>query len=234
MTEPGGLGTADYSAARARGRAAAALLFDLDGLLIDSEDACFEAAKTVLARHSGLTLPTAWYGAQVGKSAEETYDSLRTEFRLRPRLQELLAERYEILARWYAEPTVLPGAEALILEAVRGGKLLGVVSSSPQPLVEAALGALAFGGCFHTVVTADHAMVARPKPFPDPYRTACKLLDLDPAEALAFEDSSSGATAAVLAGIPTVAVPNRWTVGQAFPDAVLKVPTLLHLLPDRD
>ncbi|WP_442543823.1 HAD family hydrolase [Arthrobacter sp. KN11-1C] len=234
MTEPGGLRAADCSAARARGRAAAALLFDLDGLLIDSEDACFEAAKTVLARHSGLTLPAAWYGAQVGKSAAETYDSLRTDFRLRPRLQELLAERHELLARWYEAPKVLPGAEALVLEAVRGGKRLGVVSSSPQSLVDAALSALPFGGRFDAVVAADHAMVSRLKPFPDPYWAACTLLDLDPGDALALEDSSSGAIAAVLAGIPTVAVPSRWTAGQPFPDGVLKVGSLLHLLADSD
>ncbi len=234
MTESGDPGTADCSAARLRCRAAAALLFDLDGLLIDSEDACFEAAKTVLARHRRLELPAAWYGAQVGKSAAETYDSLRTDFLLRPRLEELLAERHELLARWYAAPKVLPGAEALVLEAVRGGKRLGVVSSSPQSLVNAALDALPFGGRFDAIVTADHTRVARLKPFPDPYWAACALLDLDPADALAFEDSSSGATAAVLAGITTVAVPSRWTAGQAFPDGVLKVASLLHLLPDRN
>lgn len=211
-------------------RTSRALLFDLDGLLIDSEEACFEVAKAILGRHRRLELPEAWYGALVGHSARETYEQLVADFGLSPSLEELLAERRELLARWYAAPSVLPGAEALVTEAARAGKQLAVVSSSSDALVRAAVAALPFGCYFDTVVTADHPMVARLKPAPDPYLSACKLLDVEPAAALAIEDSPTGAAAALEAGIPVVVVPNRWTARKTFPPGVRAASSLDDLL----
>jgi HAD superfamily hydrolase (TIGR01509 family) len=209
-----------------------AFVFDLDGLLISTEEACFQTARTLVRRHSSGAgeLGRADYAPLVGRPVAESWAGLRERFRLAPALAQLVAERDETLLGWYGAPEVLPGAEALVCRLHADGLPLAIASGAPGPLVAAAAAALPFGACFSAVVSADHDGVRAPKPCPDAYLVACRLLGVDPAHATAIEDSPAGAAAALGAGLATLVVANEFTAGREFPDGVVHAPSLGAIL----
>ena len=97
-----------------------------------------------------------------------------------------------------------PGAVELV-ERLRGRTRLGLASNSPRHLVDAALATARITDAFEAIVTSDD--VAESKPAPDIYLLTCERLGVDPADALALEDSASGIAAAKAAGLTCIAVP---------------------------
>jgi putative hydrolase of the HAD superfamily len=146
-------------------------------------------------------------------------------------VNELLAERHRRLLAAYERPRLLPGALELVAAARGAGLALAIASSAPGILVETAAAALPFSTDLKAVISADHSLVAAPKPAPDCYLAACSLLGVAPATALALEDSPSGARAAVSAGLQTIIVPNVWTVDGAFPEQAERVTSLADIIP---
>ncbi|MEZ5074140.1 MAG: HAD family phosphatase [Solirubrobacterales bacterium] len=182
-----------------------AVVFDLDGVLLDSERRWNEAKEAVTREAGGR-----WRGeaarAMMGMSSPEWSAYMRDELGV-----PLGAERIDALvvarmrAGYAAGLPLLPGAVA----AVRGLAdrwPLGLASSSNRELIEAFLDLAGLRREFRAVVSSEE--VGRGKPSPDVYLEACSLLGVAPARSVAIEDSANGIRAAATAGMVVVAVPN--------------------------
>ncbi|PZA06232.1 MULTISPECIES: HAD family phosphatase [unclassified Meiothermus] len=176
-----------------------ALLFDLDGTLADTDRLHEQAWLEVLLPH-GIRGDHAFYQQHISGHLNPEIVS-----RLLPHLSPLertaLIEAKEQRFRELAQDLeALPGLEELWRWARERGLALALVTNAPRSNAEHVLQAL--GLEFDLVVLAEELAAGKPDPLP--YRTALERLGLEPAEALAFEDSPSGVRAAVEAGIPTI------------------------------
>jgi HAD superfamily hydrolase (TIGR01509 family) len=201
-----------------------AAIFDMDGLLLDTEPLWAEAERELLERH-GDVFTDADREASHGRAASQTARA----YALRLGLPEEDIEREILdimLAHYASGPPLRPGARALI-GALDGRMALAVASNTTAPLVERALQA---AGLHVLVIVASGADMGRPKPLPDVYLEACRLLDVEPGDAVAFEDSPAGIRAAVAAGLTAVGVPDRGHVNLSAAGAHVVVPSLAHVV----
>lgn len=183
----------------------AAVLFDMDGLLVDTEPLWLETETEVMAR-LGASWTTRDQEALLGGSMQRTVGYLLAKA-ARPvpprRVERWLSEG--MLDRVRAgRVTVRPGARELLTEVAGAGLPHGLVTSSQRLFAEAVLAST--GITFPVTVCAED--VAATKPDPDPYLHGAKLLDADPARCVALEDSPNGVASATAAGCRVVAVPS--------------------------
>jgi HAD superfamily hydrolase (TIGR01509 family) len=193
-----------------------ALLFDFDGLLMDTESPEVEIWQEIYASHQAVFPLETWIHRVVG-STDANFDAAANLAavtgrdvdveNLRQRARLLRLEKQSRLG-------ALPGAQAILSAAARLGLRLAIVSSSPHGWVDGYLDQLAIRPHFEQVICREDA--PRLKPHPDLYLEAMRRLELSPAECLAFEDSPNGVLAAHRAGLRVVGVPNPVTV-QAGP-----------------
>lgn len=192
-----------------------ALIFDFDGLILDTESSCFAAWQSLFAEH-GQTYTLEDYLVIVGttNAARDPIALLRERTgrdhdrdALRSRLSELERSCNHALAP-------LPGVVDLIDQARALGMRVGVASSSSRGWVEGHLRAQKLFDRFDTLV--NRSEILRPKPEPDIYLEALRQLGVAADEALAIEDSYNGSLAAKRAGIRCLAVPNTITRTQTF------------------
>lgn len=184
------------------------VVFDLDGLLVDSEERWGEAEQQVVESF-GRPWDPAVRTELLGKGPEDAALTLAAHLGdgVDPAevARRMLAAALEAFDRGIP---VLPGARELV-EGLRGRVPIGVATNSRRVLAERALTATGLGSLVDVVVCVDD--VALPKPAPDPYATACEKLGADPTRSVAFEDSPVGMRAARAAGL--------WVVGcPSFPD----------------
>jgi len=190
-----------------------AAVFDCDGLLVDTArcwQAAYHAAAAAVERSlDGVDLAPL-DGASVSSAAEilgGVLGCLVPERLLRSALLETMGT---------FAPQAMPGAKRLL--AVLDGRLpLAVASNAPADAVSIALGRTGLRSFLPVVVSAEEAGAGKPKP--DVYLEACARLAVDPSDAIAFEDSAVGATAAQAAGL-TVVVVSRVPAAQALGDLV--------------
>jgi HAD superfamily hydrolase (TIGR01509 family) len=181
-----------------------AVVFDMDGLLLDSETAWQAAEEELLARH-GSRLTDEDRLASIGRSVDEVIRWYATRIGYgSERVGELRDELMALVRERYAGIAAMPGALELI-GRLRGRVALGLASNTDRSLVDHALAAAGLSDTFDAVVTAED--VARPKPAPDLYALVCDRLGVRPEEAVALEDSRTGVVAAKSAGLWCVAVP---------------------------
>lgn len=207
-----------------------ALIFDFDGLILDTETPEYQVWQAVYREH-GLELTLAvwagWLGGD-GDSVYNPYDDL--ERRLgHPLDREALRQRalQSSLALVAAQP-VLPGVESYLAEAKRlGGLGLAIASSSPRDWVDGHLSRLGLLAHFDAIKTAED--VERTKPDPALFLAALDALGARPEEAIVLEDSPNGVLAAKRAGIFCVAVPNPLTRQLALDHADLRLDSLADL-----
>jgi HAD superfamily hydrolase (TIGR01509 family) len=181
------------------------VLFDMDGLLVDSEPLWFEVESAVMARLGG-----SWgerdQAALVGGSLDKSLDYLlakATRPASRATVGRWMVEgMVELLST--REVPVMPGARQLLTEVAGAGVPYGLVTSSERPVMEAVLSRLAV--TFPVTVCGDD--VSHSKPDPEPYLLAAAKLGADPGGCVAIEDSPNGVAAAEGAGCITVAVPS--------------------------
>jgi len=184
----------------------AAVFFDLDGVLIDSETAWDAARRTVVAETGGHWRADAT-AAMMGMSAAEWSRYLRDELGVplaTAAINEMVVAR--LLAGYKRELPLLPGA-VVAVRRLAARWPLGLASSANRQVIEVVLSASGLAGSFAGTVSGDE--VARGKPAPDIYLAAAHKLDVSPAGALAVEDSTNGVCAAAAAGMRVVAIPNR-------------------------
>jgi HAD superfamily hydrolase (TIGR01509 family) len=183
----------------------AAVLFDMDGLLVDTEPLWFEVETEVMSRLGG-EWSTADQAKLVGGSLQTTLDYLLGKA-TRPVSRDVLAGWMldGMVARVARGPVTLrPGAAALLAEVEAAGLPHALVTSSERVIMAAVFAVT--GLDFATTVCAED--VSRIKPDPEPYLLATKLLGVDPAASVVLEDSPNGVAAAEAAGCQVIAVPN--------------------------
>jgi HAD superfamily hydrolase (TIGR01509 family) len=182
------------------------VVFDMDGVLIESEQVWDEVRQVYVEENGGRWTETASRD-QMGMSTPEWSAYLVEQLGV-PGPPEKVAE--EVIARvgeqYGDEPPLIDGA----VDAVRTAAdrwPLAIASSSPPKLIAAILDAAGLTDAFRVTVSSEE--VARGKPAPDVYLEACRRLGVDPTKAAAVEDSSNGLRAAHAAGLTVLAVPNR-------------------------
>jgi HAD superfamily hydrolase (TIGR01509 family) len=204
---------------------ARAVVFDLDGLLIDSETACFHVINKVL-EPTGAVLTEARFAQHIGHSARSLYVNLSAEQGIELDPDDILIRRDELLVAYYENPEPMPGAMELMAALYESGVKVAVASSSHQDLVNRAVTGLGLRHIVSAVVSDGHPEVTHLKPAPDLYLVALSELGVDPELGVGIEDSPTGALAALSAGLRTIVVPSVWTRNRAFPDEVTHVESL--------
>ena len=182
------------------------VVFDCDGLLVDTEP-CWERAERRMFARRGLPMTPAQRASFIGKSGWEVSAMMAPLFGEDGRTDELADEMMaSVLELIRAEATVMPGARDVVALVATAGIPIIVASNSPRDIVDAALVAGGLDDLIDEIVAIEE--VARPKPAPDVYLEACRRLDADPARCVAFEDSGPGLASAAAAGLFVVAVPS--------------------------
>ena len=196
-----------------------AAIFDLDGLIVDSEPLQLRAINRALAP-VGIALTEADWMQRVGHKSIETIRLLKARhgFAADPdAIEQAKLTAYRQLIRQDGALALMPGVHEAIRACQGVGLKLAIASSSVRADIDAILSAFGLGQHFATVVAGDE--VARGKPDPAIFLAAAERLAVDPAVCLALEDAPSGIAAANAAGMASIAIPNRFTRHQNFDDA---------------
>ncbi|MGW6403573.1 HAD family hydrolase [Streptomyces sp. NPDC055134] len=183
-----------------------AVVFDLDGTLVDSEPNYFEASRHTLAEHGVPDFTWQEHESYVGISAQETIEGLRQKYGILAPVDALLTEmktRYLALAR--AGTPVYPQMRKLVERLHEAGVPMAVASGSPLDAIDAVLSGTGLDAQLRIYVSADE--VAHGKPAPDVFLEAARRLGAMPAHCTVMEDAIPGAAAAYAAGMRCIAVP---------------------------
>jgi HAD superfamily hydrolase (TIGR01509 family) len=184
-----------------------AVVFDMDGVLVDTEHLWDEVREELTTEWGGRYTPEA-QEAMMGMSSTEWSRYLHETVGLREPPETINAEVVRrMLERYETELPVIPGAPDAVRRLADAGFRLAVASSSNRELIEAVLRRLGLGASFEVTVSSEE--VARGKPAPDVYLEAVRRLGVPPERCAAVEDSASGIRAAHAAGMHVVAYPNR-------------------------
>jgi HAD superfamily hydrolase (TIGR01509 family) len=182
-----------------------AVIFDLDGVLLDSEQRWNEA-KQQLVRTAGGRWPEDAPTAMMGMSSPEWSAYMRDELGVPRDAAAINSEIVGLMEQGYArELPLLPGARAAVA-ALAAHWPLGLASSSNREIIDLVLELAGFDGAFAVTISSEE--VARGKPAPDVYLEAARRLGIAPDRCVAIEDSANGLRAADAAGMAVVAVPN--------------------------
>ena len=208
-----------------------AVVFDFDGLIIDSEWVIFETAKAAFEVHGHALTLDAWTTVvgTAGEDSEGEWERLTAA----AGISDFLLEDYEAayLAQDRSNRDVLPalpGVVELVQALTDAGIPIGIASSSSLEWLERNMTRLELHERFGTLVGRD-VVGGVGKPAPDVYLRACADLGADPTRSVALEDSSNGTAAAKAAGMAVVAVPGRVTASLDFSAADRVVGSLLEL-----
>ncbi len=206
-----------------------ALIFDFDGLILDTETPEFDVIQEIYAEFD-VELPIETWGQIIGGNGAAIFDPVADL----ERLTGLNISRQPLLDRWRAKADaliettpILPGVTDYLNEAQRSGLKMAIASSSPHEWVDAHLERLGIFDRFDHVICADD--VTRAKPSPELFLLALSKLNLRATEVVVLEDSPNGVKAANAAGIFVVAVPNPLTAQLSFEGEYLRLRSLADL-----
>ncbi len=210
-----------------------AVLFDMDGLIVDTEPIHFRAFQ-IYMREFGIEMPESMMPDLLGYTEEDNLRDLKAKYNLDTPLEEMVARRgaiYLHLLRTAPLP-IFPGFWELSEEVRRRGIKRAVVSSANGEQVKIALRRLfeqqpgkgSPDDYFDGIVTGDD--ITSNKPDPDIYLLAAQRLGIPPADCLALEDTPPGVQSAASAGMTVVAVPNEYSRGLEFPGAAATLGSL--------
>jgi len=183
----------------------AAVVFDMDGVLIDSEHV-WDEIREELARERGGRWHEQAQRDMMGMSSPEWSRYMHDVIRLPEPPEEINEEVvHRLAARYRVELPLVEGAGEAVRRLARRWPL-AVASSSNRPIIDLVLELSSLASCFRATVSSEE--VARGKPAPDVYLEAARRLGADPARCAAVEDSHNGILAAKAAGMRVVAIPN--------------------------
>lgn len=204
----------------------AAVLWDMDGTLVDTEPYWIAEERQLVERHGGVWTDEHAHqlvGNDLLVSAAYILAHSPIELTAVEIVHELLAG---VVARVGEHVPWRPGAPELLASLVAAGVPCALVTMSWESLATAVVKQLP-AGTFAAVVTGD--IVSHGKPHPEPYLAAARLLGAQTGACIAIEDSPPGVASAVAAGIPTIAVPHQVPVPQTA--GAVQIPTLVSLEP---
>jgi len=196
-----------------------AIIFDCDGVLVDSEGLKFRAWQAALAQY-GISYTLDEYLKVVGRSHDEIIKTIAVPVKDHSRIVEEKEAFY--VGYQKEEISAIEDGVSLVKQASRVKDIkVGLATSDSLINTLTKLNMLGLGGLFDQIVTSDDLIgiddstgVNKPKPYI--YQIACKRLGVLPSDTVVIEDSEAGVEASYLAGCKTIAVPNRYTKHQDF------------------
>lgn len=204
-----------------------AIIFDMDGLLVDTETVWEEAESAMLSEY-GIEMEPAVRAQLIGLRNDVFIMRLKTEYGIPDsleNLQENVINRMLKLIPVKVNP--MPGALEMIRYVVDEGIPTAIASSSPKVIIEAVVSSQGWGELIPVRCSAEHLIAGKPEPYV--YLEAAKALDIDPRNCLALEDSPIGARAAKAAGMTCYAVPDlSHTRVEAFSNVTDHIFNTLH------
>ncbi len=201
MTETDAVATDETYA----GQLPAAVLWDMDGTLVDTEPYWIAAEHQLVAAHGGQWSDE-FAHSLVGNALEVSAQLIINHSGISLSIPQIIDGLLTIvIERVTAEVPWRPGARELLAELGGRGVPSALVTMSWRALADVVVGSLP-EGAFTVVVTGDE--VGHGKPHPEPYLTAADLLGVDPLDCVALEDSPAGVSSATAAGVPTIAIPH--------------------------
>jgi HAD superfamily hydrolase (TIGR01509 family) len=200
-----------------------AVFWDMDGTLTDSEP-LHEAALIAALRSAGVTPPSDLHERVLGISAWPVYEMLRDEHGLALPFDEWIVRKYDHYWPLVAGLKPRPGAVEIFNELRALGVAQAVVSNSDRMVVDANLSAV--GLAYPGMRTVSRNDVREGKPHPEPFLRAAWLTDVDPEQAVAVDDSWTGATAALAAGMKTIFWPEKPMAG---PEGAINLNSIAEL-----
>lgn len=203
----------------------AAVVFDMDGLLVHTERQWLQAKVILFERH-GTQLTAADRAAVFGAADLESVTYFAGRFGLSDQHIGALRNEYiSIIRTLMREGVELTDGAAELVEALAGQVPLGLASNTRRPLVDEVLAQTPFGTDFDAIATGDEVP---PKPAGDIYTLVCRRLGVEPGETVAVEDSPTGVRAAQVAGLTCIGVPSD--PAHPLTEADLCVASLTELL----
>jgi HAD superfamily hydrolase (TIGR01509 family) len=183
-----------------------AVLFDMDGTLVDSESLWRIAEKDTVANHGAQLEPSVqalFTGIRVEKSAE----IMRDTYGLKISIEDLVSEIHVRVKELLPDVKDKPGAITIIESVMSKGLAKAIVSNSSRDIIETTLAQKSWAKHFELRLSAEH--VKEPKPAPDLYLLAASSLKLKPQNCLVIEDSLTGLKAALAANMTCIAIPEH-------------------------
>lgn len=205
-----------------------AFIFDMDGVIIDSEPLHFSADKMLL-QEFGVTITDEELHAYVGTTDRLMWSELKEKYNLQLSLDELLARQKQYKRQVFTARELQPvkGINELLGDLKKKGIPTGLASSSARDFIELILQKLKIRAYFQAVVSGEE--VENSKPAPDIFLQAAKLLNAAPANCVVLEDSEHGVKAAKAAGMKCIAYRNPSSGRQDLSAADKIVTTLENL-----
>jgi len=207
-----------------------AVIFDMDGVLIDSEP-LHKQIFDGFSRELGFSLSQDEYKSLIGVSSIKQWRLMCERFKLPGKPEDLSREkmsRYKHLLKIGDESVrAVPGALELISAIKSAGIPFAIASSNDREIIDLSLRSINIENEFDISVAGDE--VENCKPAPDVYLKAVRLLNTDPEGCIAIEDSTNGVTAAKSAKMCCIGFVNRHSPGQNLAAADLRVTSLFHV-----
>lgn len=184
-----------------------AVIFDMDGVMIDSEPLWEKTEKIMMAR-KGLVYNPVYREKIVGLGQKESAVLLKETFSLEQDIEQIINERISVLFDIYdKELELVEGLMNLIEDVSKNSLKVALASSSPKRVIDFVLDKFDLNGYFNPVVSGD--MVENGKPEPDIYVYTADRLGLESRECVVIEDSINGVISAKAAGMYCIAVPDK-------------------------
>ncbi len=207
-----------------------AVVFDMDGLLVDSEPVQIEAWETFLARKQRNLTPELlhrMYGLRVWDSARLLIEELDLNMTVDEVVDERDAMFFDLLP---GRLQPMPGSRETVKALAKRNYRLALATSGHRRYADVVLSQLELAGSFEAEVTGD--LVVHGKPAPDIYRAAADALKLHPSVCVALEDAPNGIASAKAAGMTCLAIPNDMTgAGAGFDAADSILSSLFDVIP---
>lgn len=203
-----------------------AILFDLDGTLVDSEPLHFEAHRRALAQHGIKITKEDYIQNGVSGGQRSFYEMMQIIYATPIDIDAVRKLKKEIYGDLIGEIKLFEGVKE-VLENLKEKYRLAIVSTTHMDYIRRTLKQVGIEEYFETFSSAKE--LERGKPFPDVYFDSLKKLGLAPCECIAVEDSRNGVEAAKNAGIRCIAIPNEFTRQQDFSKADVVVSNIKEL-----
>ncbi len=196
-----------------------AAIFDVDGVLVDSEPLHREAWEHVFGRRD-VVVADEDYAWSIGRRDVTFAGVVRDKFGLPDSAESLRDEKIDFYLKLLADRSETFDGIPELVRTLSADRRIGITSSAHLPAVEIVLRRFRLAPYFEAIVTNE--TVANHKPHPEPYQTCARALEVEPADCVAFEDSVTGVASARAAGMRVIALTTTFSAAElAEADAVV-------------